>query len=85
MIKFFTQLPLHWQILIALVFAVLAGSITGTDAGFLGITYFQVYEFLGALFLNALKMLIVPLVMSSIIVGAVVIARLEGEDGVLRG
>lgn len=69
MIKTIIKLPLHWQILIALVFAVAAGTLTGTDAGMLNFTYYQIYDFLGALFLNALKMLIVPLVMSSIIVG----------------
>ena len=65
----FLRLQLHWQILIALLLAVVAGLLTGTEAGFLGITFYQLYEFIGTLFLNALKMLIVPLVVSSIIVG----------------
>ncbi|MDH5766191.1 MAG: dicarboxylate/amino acid:cation symporter [Gammaproteobacteria bacterium] len=69
MFKAFLQLQLHWQILIALGLAVLAGILTGTDAGFLGITFYQLYDFFGSLFLNALKMLIVPLIVSSIIVG----------------
>jgi len=63
------KLKLHWQILIALVLAVLAGSLTGTDSGLLGLTFYDVYVFIGTLFLNALKMLIVPLVVSSIVVG----------------
>jgi proton glutamate symport protein len=63
------KLKLHWQILIALALAVLAGSLTGTQAGIAGVTFYQVYDFFGTLFLNALKMLIVPLIMSSIIVG----------------
>jgi Na+/H+-dicarboxylate symporter len=63
------RLQLHWQIILALVLAVLAGAVTGTDAGFLGIRYYAVYDFLGTLFLNALKMIIVPLVISSIITG----------------
>jgi Na+/H+-dicarboxylate symporter len=37
--------------------------------GVFGITFFAMYDFVGELFLNALKMLIVPLVMSSIITG----------------
>lgn len=69
MLRAYLQLQLHWQILIALVLAVAAGFLSGTDAGFYGITFYQLYEFLGTLFLNALKMLIVPLVMASIIVG----------------
>ena len=62
-------LKLHWQILIALVLAVLIGRLTGTDASLFGITFYSIYEFIGTLFLQALKMLIVPLIMSSIITG----------------
>lgn len=63
------KLKIHWQIIIALLLALFAGSLTGTDAGIFGITFFQAYEFVGTLFLNALKMLIVPLIVSSIVVG----------------
>lgn len=69
MFKTFTSLQLHWQILIALVLAVVAGSLSADSAGLWGISFYQVYDFLGSLFLNALKMLIVPLIISSIIVG----------------
>ena len=63
------KLKLHWQILIALVLAIIAGSLTGSDGSLFGITFYSVYQFIGTLFLNALKMLIVPLIVSSIIVG----------------
>ena len=63
------KLQLHWQILIALILAVIAGLLSGTEAGVFGITFFAMYDFVGELFLNALRMLIVPLVMSSIITG----------------
>ncbi|MDH5191954.1 MAG: dicarboxylate/amino acid:cation symporter, partial [Gammaproteobacteria bacterium] len=63
------RLKLHWQILIALLLAVVAGWVTGTDASLFGITFYSLYEFFGTLFLNALKMLIVPLIASSIITG----------------
>lgn len=63
------KLKLHWQILIALGLAVLAGSLAGTEGGLFGVSFQAVFGFVGALFLNALKMLIVPLVVSSIIVG----------------
>ena len=69
MLRAYLKLQLHWQILIALVAAVIAGLITGTEAGFFGVTFYQLYEFFGTLFLNALKMLIVPLIVSSIVVG----------------
>jgi Na+/H+-dicarboxylate symporter len=64
-----TKLKLHWQILIALALAVIAGLLTGTEAQLFGVSFYAVYDFLGTLFLNALKMLIVPLILSSIIVG----------------
>lgn len=69
MFKTFTKLPLHWQILIALVLAIFAGLLSGKDAALFGVSFYSVFEFVGTLFLNALKMLIVPLIMSSIIVG----------------
>ena len=63
------SIKLHWQILVALVLAVIAGRLSGTDAALFGIRFLDVYAFLGTLFMNALKMLIVPLIMSSIITG----------------
>lgn len=63
------KLKLHWQILIALLLAVVAGTLAGTESSLLGVRYFAMFDFIGTLFLNALKMLIVPLVVSSIIVG----------------
>ncbi len=63
------KLKLHWQIMIALVLAVLAGVASGKDAALFGISFYAMFAFIGALFLNALKMIIVPLVVSSIIVG----------------
>ena len=63
------QLKLHWQILIALLLAVIAGQLSGMEGAILGIRFFDIYTFLGTIFMNALKMLIVPLVFSSIITG----------------
>lgn len=63
------RLKLHWQILIALILAVIAGRLSGTDGGFLGVSFYAVYAFIGTLFMNALKMIIVPLIFSSIITG----------------
>jgi Na+/H+-dicarboxylate symporter len=63
------NIPLHWQIAAAILLAVLAGIIGGADASLFGLSFVAVYGFLGTMFLNALKMLIVPLVMSSIISG----------------
>jgi len=77
----FLKLKLHWQILIALALAVIVGLLTGTEAGLFGITFYSLFDFVGKLFLNALKMLIVPLIVSSIIVG---IAGIGGSQNLGR-
>src|SRR5690349_13492720 len=58
------KLAFHWQVLIALVLAVAAGTFSGAQGAAV-----PVYDFLGTLFLNALKMLVVPLIMAAIING----------------
>ena len=72
------RLQLHWQILIALIFAVALGRWAGADGQFLGIHFYSVFDFIGTLFLNALKMIIVPLIMSSMISGIASIGNTEG-------
>ena len=69
MIRTITRLPLHWQILAALALAVVIGVLTNSQTDFLGISLLSILSFFGTLFLNALKMLIVPLVVASIITG----------------
>jgi proton glutamate symport protein len=63
------KLQLHWQILIAIVAGVAAGWLAGEQGAVLGVTFYSVFDFVGSLFINALKMLIVPLIVSSIIIG----------------
>lgn len=75
------KLALHWQILIALLAALVAGTLSGKEASLFGITFYSLYDFIGTLFLNALKMIIVPLVLSSIITG---IAGLGNHSGLGR-
>ena len=79
-----TRLAHHWQILIALILAAIAGWLTGMEAGFGAFTFYGLYDFLGTIFINALKMIIVPLIFSSIVVG---IAGIGGasEFGKLGG
>lgn len=55
-------MKLHWKIALAIVAALIAGHLTPVESDL-----FKVYDFLGTLFLNALKMIIVPLIVSSII------------------
>ena len=69
MYKKILSLPLYFQILIALVFAVILGSITNSGTVLLGINVYNFYDFIGNLFLNALKMISIPLIIASIISG----------------
>ena len=71
------RLQLHWQILIALLLASLAGWAITPETEWLGISVISVFDFVGQLFLNALKMIIVPLIIASIIVG---VSGLGGGD-----
>lgn len=72
-------MKLHWQILLALALAIIAGQLTGTDGSLFGLRFYDIYAFFGTLFLNALKMLIVPLILSSIITGMAGV----GESGAM--
>jgi Na+/H+-dicarboxylate symporter len=63
------RLPLHWQILIAIGVGALTGYLVGPDATVFGVPLTSVFDFLGTLFVNALKMLVVPLIVASVISG----------------
>ena len=85
------KLELHWQILIAILLAGLSGWLVNRsiaagveDPSFLGISIVGFFEYIGSLFLNALKMIIVPLIMSSIIIGVAGIGS-GGNLGALGG
>lgn len=62
-------MKLHWQILIAIGLALTVGIFLDPTDGIGGLTFYAVFDFLGTLFLNALKMIVVPLIVSSIICG----------------
>lgn len=71
------KIALHWQILIAIILAALAGWLSGTEAGIGPVTFYGVFDFLGTIFIKALKMIIVPLIFSSIVVGIAGIGKAE--------
>ena len=78
------RLPLHWQIFIAIVLAVVVGLIFNLGPGPASDATAQassIFAFFGTLFLNALKMVVVPLIFSSIVVG---VASLGQEQGLAR-
>jgi proton glutamate symport protein len=54
--------------------------LSGTEAGIGPLRFHAVYGFLGTIFIKALKMIIVPLIFSSIVVGITGIGR-AGDVG----
>ena len=85
------KLELHWQILIAILLAGVSGWLVNKsiasgveNPSILGISIVGVFDYIGSLFLNGLKMIIVPLIMSSIIVGVAGIGS-GGNLGKLGG
>jgi len=84
------KIALHWQILIAITLAVIVGYTINqntTDAGsptLFGIGYVSIFNYIGTIFLNGLKMIIVPLITSSIIIGVAGIGS-GGNLGALGG
>jgi len=82
------KIAAHWQILIAIGLAVVVGStlknivesVDGESVYWVDRTI-EICKLAGDLFINALKMIIVPLIVSSIIAG---IASLSGFDGFKR-
>jgi len=75
------KLALHWQILIGIVLAVIAGLLCGPDGAILGVKGVGVFDFIGSLFLRALQMLVVPLILGAVILAA---ARLGVEKSMGR-
>ena len=84
------KLALHWQILIAIVLAVIVGSVVKSNTtetfapNIFGVAFVPIFDYIGTMFLNALKMIIVPLITSSIIVGVAGIGS-GGNLGALGG
>lgn len=58
-----------WQVLIAIALALVVGAFSTPESSIFGIYYIKLCAFLGQLFLNALTLLMVPLVSSSVIFG----------------
>lgn len=78
MIKaFFSQENLHWQIVAALILACALGLFVGAEAKLFGVEVVAILTFFGGLFINALKMVVVPLILAAIIVG---VANMAGQD-----
>ncbi len=66
-----------WPVFIAIVLAMIVGTLLGKNQTLFGISFYSVFDVFGNIFLNALTLVVVPLVSSSIITG---IARIGGEQ-----
>ena len=75
--SFFSQENLHWQIAAGLVLACFFGLIFDEESSLAGVLVVDVLGFIGALFVNALKMVVVPLILAAVIVG---VANMAGQD-----
>lgn len=75
MLRRLLNIPLHWQIAIALAASIVAGLATGGVSGEPTGWAMHIYRMLGTIFLNALKMITVPLIVSAIMSG---MARVQG-------
>ncbi|MCZ7590710.1 MAG: dicarboxylate/amino acid:cation symporter [Kiritimatiellae bacterium] len=75
MVRRLLRIPLHWQIALALAASVAAGLATGGISGEPVGWAMHIYRMLGTIFLNALKMITVPLIVSAIMSG---MAQLQG-------
>lgn len=75
------KIKLHWQILIAILLAALCGQLIDTESSIFGVTFYAMYDFIGTMFMNALRMIIVPLITASIICG---VANMGGRSDLGR-
>lgn len=64
------------KVFIAIFLAIIIGWITGPTAEVLGVTYVRIFSLIGQLFLNALMLVVMPLVTASIITGT---AKMSSE------
>lgn len=68
------KLQLHWQILISIILAMIASWLVKTYGGsesVVAVKFVAVCDFIGTMFLNGLKMIVVPLIACSIVSGMI--------------
>lgn len=71
-----------WAVFIAIALAFFIGNWTGTESGIFGVTFYSIFDTIGKLFIQALTLVVVPLVTSSIVLGVNKIGS-EGSFGKL--
>jgi Na+/H+-dicarboxylate symporter len=70
-----------WGVFLAILLAMIFGTYVGKEASIFGVSFYAIFDTVGTIFLNALTLVVVPLVSSSIISG---IAKIAGEGGLGR-
>ncbi|MCY4657143.1 MAG: dicarboxylate/amino acid:cation symporter [Gammaproteobacteria bacterium] len=68
---------LHWQIAGALILACIFGYFADGDTAIFGVNLVEIFSFFGGLFMNALKMIVVPLILAAIIMG---VSNMAGQE-----
>jgi len=58
-----------WSVFIAIILAAFVGTLLGKEQTIFGIAFYSIFDLLGNVFLNALMLIVAPLVSSSIITG----------------
>lgn len=71
------KLKLHHLIFIAMILGAIFGSLTSVDGNLFNIPVLGFYTLLGDLFLNALKMVVIPLIMLAIVNGMISVGNDE--------
>jgi Na+/H+-dicarboxylate symporter len=66
-----------WGVFLAIALAVLFGSYFGKEASLFGVSFYALFDTVGTMFINALTLVVVPLVSSAIISG---IARIGSDS-----
>ncbi len=66
-----------WMVFGAIIAGIIIGSLTGKTFGIFGVSFYSIYDLFGTLFINALTLIVVPLVSASIITG---IARIGNDE-----
>jgi len=68
-----------WGVFLAIALAIIFGTWVGKEGNIFGVSLYAIVDVLGTIFLNALKLVVVPLVSASIITG---ISKMGKEGGI---
>ncbi len=72
------KIALHWQILLSILLAATLGAFFDQESSLFGVKLVAVLSFIGDMFLRALKMLVMPLIVASIITGVTGVGEHSG-------